>query len=235
MIGIIVELIISWLLLWFIVKKHLSVLGFKPTKSRAVQLIVGLLLAAFCCTVYHIATIAVVNNNWTLNKQLTVQTVLAGSWWVLKSVIFEELIFRGALLYIAIKKIGIIKACILSAVCFGIYHWFSYNAIGNPVQMIVIFLITAIAGLMFAFAFAKTNSLYLPIGLHFGWNLFDIVVFSNGPLGQQIFIKSNEQQPQGGLSLLIFLFQVLALPLLTFWYLRRFSKQQVPHHGNLTP
>jgi uncharacterized protein len=226
MIGIIIELIISWLLLWFLDKKHLSVLGCRPTKNRILNFVVGLLLAALCCTIYHIVSVAFTNNNWTLNNQLTVQAILLSSWWTLKSVLFEELIFRGALLYIAIEKIGIIRACILSAICFGIYHWFSYNAFSNPVQMIFIFFITAIAGFMFAFAFAKTKSLYLPIGLHFGWNLFNIVVFSNGPLGQQIFIKTNEDELQGILSLLIFLFQVFSLPLLTFLYLRRFSKKQ---------
>jgi len=82
---------------------------------------------------------------------------------------------------------------------------------------------TGIFGLVLAFAFAKTKSLYLPVGLHFGWNLFNIVVFSNGPLGEQIFIKTNGNQLQGILSLLVFLFQVFALPLLTFWYLKRFS------------
>lgn len=142
----------------------------------------------------------------------------------LKSVLFEELIFRGALLYIAIKKLGIKKGCFLSSVCFGTYHWFSYNAFGNPVQMVIIFLTTTIFGLMLAFAFAKTKSLYLPVGLHFGWNLFNIVVFSNGPLGQQIFIKTNENHPQGFLSLFVFQFQVFALPLFTYLYFKRFLK-----------
>ncbi len=41
----------------------------------------------------------------------------------------------GEDLYIAIKKLGVTKACILSAICFGIYHWFSHEVIGNPVQM----------------------------------------------------------------------------------------------------
>jgi membrane protease YdiL (CAAX protease family) len=193
-------------------------------KNRIIDLATGFLLAAFCCTVYNIMTTAFANNCWTLNKQSTGQTILRGSWWILISVLYEELIFRGVLLYIAIKKIGLNKACILSAGCFGIYHWFSYNVLGDPLPMIIIFFMTGIFGLMLAFAFAKTMSLYLPIALHFGWNLFSTVVFSNGPLGQQIFIKTNANQPQGTLSWLIFLFQVFALPAFTFWYLKMFKK-----------
>jgi len=226
MIGIIVELIISRLLLWFIEKKNLSVLGFTPTRNRMMNLCAGILLAALTCTVYHILTTSFAGNGWTLNKNFTIQRTLSSVWWTLKSVLFEELIFRGALLYVAIKKFGVKIACIISAACFGFYHWFSYNAFGDPVQMVIIFFMTGIFGLVLAFAFAKTKSLYLPVGLHFGWNLLNIVVFSNGPLGQQIFIKTNGNQLQGILSLLVFLFQVFALPLLTFWYLKRFSGRE---------
>lgn len=223
MIGIIVELIISWLLLWAVCKKHLSVLGFSPTKDRIVQLVRGLLIAASCCTLWQLMTTMFIDNGWVLNKQASAKGILESIRWTLVSVLYEELIFRGALLYIAIKKLGVAKACFLSAVCFGIYHWFSYNVFGSPFMMVITFLMTAIIGLSWAFAFARTNSLYLPIGLHLGWNLFSIVVFSNGNFGQAILVKANGNQLQGLLSWFVFLFQVLALPLLTFWYLKRLS------------
>lgn len=226
MTGIIIELTISWLLLWFICKKHLSILGFMPTKSRITNFFVGVLIAASCCALYQIMTTAFINNSWVLNEQITGKTIWENSRWTLVSVLYEELIFRGALLYIAIKKIGITKACILSAVCFGIYHWFTFNVLGNPFMMAITFLMTAIVGLSWAFAFAKTNSLYLPIGLHFGWNLFYMVIFSNSQMDQAIFTRSNENKLQGTLSLFIFLFQVFALPLITFWYLNWLSRKK---------
>lgn len=99
MAGIIVELIISWLLLWFISRKNLSVLGFRPTKNRVTNLGAGLLIAASCCTLYQIMTTAFINNSWTLNKQVTGNGILESSRWALVSVLYEELIFRGALLY----------------------------------------------------------------------------------------------------------------------------------------
>ncbi len=226
MAGVIVELIISWILLWFICKKHLSVLGFRPTKNRVTHLGLGLLIAASCCTIYQLMTTVFVGNNWILNKQATREEILENSRGALISVLYEELIFRGALLYIAIKKLGVTKACILSSVCFGIYHWFTFNVIGNPFMMVITFLMTAFVGLSWAFAFAKTSSLYLPIGLHFGWNLFSLVVFSNSSPAQAIFVRANDNNLQGLLSWLVFIFQILALPLLTFWYLRRLSKKQ---------
>ncbi|MGH2623228.1 MAG: lysostaphin resistance A-like protein [Sphingobacterium sp.] len=226
MAGVIIELIISWLLLWFITKKHLSVLGFRPTKRRVANLGVGLLLAVSCCIIHQIMTTAFVNNSWILNKQVTANAILESSRWNFVSVLYEELIFRGALLYIAIKKIGVTKACVLSAVCFGIYHWFTFNVFGNPLMMVITFLMTANVGFSWALAFAKTKSLYLPIGLHFGWNFFNTVVFSNGSSGQTIFVRMNENQLQGLSSWLVFIFQVFALPFLTFWYLDRLAKKQ---------
>ncbi|MOA34584.1 hypothetical protein D3C78_1559640 [compost metagenome] len=100
------------------------------------------------------------------------------------------------------------------------------GSFGNPFQMAIVFMMTGIAGLAFAYAFAKTRSMYLPIGLHFGWNYATILIFSNGPLGQQLLIQENQHMPQGYLSMVFFVFQVLALPLVTYLYLRK-KKQQV--------
>jgi len=221
MTGIIIALLISWILLWFWDKKKLSVLGLRPSKSSVIAFVAGFLLAGVACSIYHIMTAVSAGNQWTLRPGFTLPAALAGSWWTLKSVLYEEFIFRGALLYIAIEKLGVKIACLLSAACFGIYHWFSYNAFGSPVQMIIVFLFTGFFGYSLAVAFARTKSLYLPVGVHFGWNLLNIVVFSNGPLGPQLFAKMNTNKPEGILSLFLFLFQAFTIPLLTLWYANR--------------
>ncbi|NOT76700.1 MAG: CPBP family intramembrane metalloprotease [Cyclobacteriaceae bacterium] len=221
MAGILVEVIVSWILLWVVCKEHLPALGITPTRFRMIHLFGGLLVAAACCAAYEIMTTAFGNNQWILNSEITGSAILEGSRYTLVSVLYEELIFRGALLYIAIKKLGVTKACFLSASCFGIYHWFTFNTLGNPVMMVITFLMTGIAGLAWAFAFAKTGSMYLPMGLHLGWNLCNMVLFSSGSSVQSILVRANENKAQGVTSLFIFLFQVLALPLITYWYLKR--------------
>jgi len=197
MIGILVELILSWLLLWLFDKSNLLSLGIRPTKEKIYNFLLGFFVASFFCIFYYFTTASLADNNYTLNKEFTVTQFFKSSSWTLNSVLFEELIFRGAMLYIAIKKLGIRRACIISAIAFGIYHWFSYGAFGNPIQMLLVFIMTGIWGLMFAFAFAKTKSLYLPIGIHFGWNLINIVIFSNGPLGHRLLFSSTENKLGG--------------------------------------
>lgn len=226
--GLIVELLISWLLLWIFCKQNLLILGITPTKSRLFNLLFGFLIAVACCTVYYLSFTFFANNNWTLNNEFTGQTLLAGSWWTLKSVLYEEFIFRGALLYLLIKKFGVRTACLTSAICFGIYHWFTSGVMGDPLQMSFIFVMTGIWGAMFAIAFAKTKSLYLPIGLHFGWNFVSTVIFSQGPLGNQLLIGSGAQKLGGVLSVVVFLFQLFAVPLITYWYLKWLLKREKP-------
>ena len=226
MAGLIVELIISWLLLWIFYKKGLRLLGIFPTKSRLFNLIFGFSAAAACGTLYYFSFTLLANNHWTLNDQFTAPAFLGGCWWTFKSVLYEEFIFRGALLYLLIKKIGVKKACITSAIGFGIYHWFTSGALGNPLQMAIVFVMTAIWGFMFALAFAKTKSMYLPVGLHFGWNLISTVIFSQGPLGNQLLVISGGQKLGEALSVVVFVFQLLAVPVATYWYLHFLSRKQ---------
>jgi len=131
------------------------------------------------------------------------------------------LLFRGALLYLLLKKLGEIKACLLSAVAFGIYHWFSYQVLGQSVTMIYVWVTTGIWGFMFAFAFARTRSLYVPVGLHFGWNLFDLAVFSQGTLGDQLLVHSENGTLLSDTAFIALqIFQVFALPALIIIYLK---------------
>jgi membrane protease YdiL (CAAX protease family) len=220
MIGLIVELILSWAILWLVERQNLSVLGLRPNRSRVGNLLFGFFAATTCCCLYFFFSEHLAHGSWTFDKTFTARKLLSGIGWTLKSVLFEELIFRGALLYIAIKRIGQNHACLLSAAAFGIYHWFSFGVLGNPVLMVIVFCMTGLWGLTFAWAFAKTKSMYLPTALHLGWDAVAIIVFSQGPLGQQLLIASVKPQPSGLVSLATFIFQILSVPLIAYGYLR---------------
>ncbi|KUJ59637.1 hypothetical protein AR687_22155 [Flavobacteriaceae bacterium CRH] len=220
MIGLLIELAISWLLLWFLYKTDLSVLGFYPTKNRLYDFVFGFFVIALFCLLHFKIIALLTDHSFEINKNFTTIKFFKGAWWVLVSVLYEEFLFRGALLYILIKKTGINKACIISGIAFGIYHWFSYGAFGNPVQMLFVFFTTGIWGVAFAYAYAKTKSLYLPTGLHLGWNLINVVVYSRGPLGTQLF-HNNDKKLDGIISLVFFILPIVTLPIITYFYLRK--------------
>ncbi|WP_189335514.1 CPBP family intramembrane glutamic endopeptidase [Actinoplanes ianthinogenes] len=92
----------------------------------------------------------------------------------------EELLFRGVLFRIIEERTGTWIALALTGVVFGAMH------LANPDA--TLWGATAIAieaGFMLAACYAATRNLWVPIGLHFGWNfaaggIFSVVVSGNG-------------------------------------------------------
>ncbi|OYU56815.1 MAG: CPBP family intramembrane metalloprotease [Chitinophagaceae bacterium BSSC1] len=219
MVGLLIIILVSWLLLNFLDKTSIESLGLLPKSERIKKFSFGLLISIICCLIYFGSLILLSKSSLTINKDYGLFAALNSLGWTTKSVLFEEFLFRGVLLYFGIKYFGAKTACIISAIAFGVYHWFSYNIFGNVGQMIPVFILTFVAGLLFAHSFVKTKSMYLQIGLHLGWNIVTIIVFSQGPLGQQYLIASNGQQIGILMTLVLFAFQLLALPILTLFYL----------------
>lgn len=84
----------------------------------------------------------------------------------------EELLFRGVLFRLIEKMTGTWIALALSALLFGATH------IANPHATIFSSLAIALeAGVLLAFAYVLTGSLWFAIGIHWGWNLFEGPIF----------------------------------------------------------
>lgn len=83
----------------------------------------------------------------------------------------EELFSRGYLLQNLKDGINLFWAVLISSLVFALLHVFNPGA--NWVSALGIFL----AGLFLAFGYLMTKQLWLPIGLHLGWNLFEGVIF----------------------------------------------------------
>lgn len=222
MIGALVIFLLSWILLRFLVKEPITVLGIVPNKQRVKECFVGMLFMAAVALINFIWQAQFKEITYQINPDYGIGQMLNGTLWVLNGVIFEELIFRGAILYLLIRYIGTVKACLLSAFVFGIYHWFSYGLLGSRlVLMIYVLLVTGSGGWMFAFAYAKTKSLYAPAGLHLGWNLITAIVFSAGPFGDQWLLQQGEAvESSGWVTLLFFSIQAILAPGLVTWYLQ---------------
>lgn len=189
MIGILVELIISWILLYLIERKNILSLGFLPITKRLKQLAIGFLITAILCIGVESLEMLWRSSSLHLNENSNAALILNMFWWDFKSVLTEELLFRGAILFILIKRIGADKAIIISAVAFGIYHWFSFGIFGNIVPMFFVFIGTGLMGYAWALAFSKTKSIFLPLGLHLGWNFTINTIFSKGSLGKGLLVS----------------------------------------------
>ncbi|MBB4934472.1 hypothetical protein F4561_005292 [Lipingzhangella halophila] len=85
----------------------------------------------------------------------------------------EEVLFRGVLFRVFEERTGTWIALALTSVLFGLWHLPNPNA-----GLWVVIVITIGPATMLAAAYAATRSLWLPIGLHFGWNLAASAIFS---------------------------------------------------------
>jgi uncharacterized protein len=83
----------------------------------------------------------------------------------------EEIGFRGYPFQRLIEAIGEAWATVAMALIFGLVH------LQNPHATLASTLGTVLAGILFAVAYLRTRALWLPWGIHLGWNISMAVLF----------------------------------------------------------
>ena len=98
------------------------------------------------------------------NAHLQWPSLLFVSLVLLFGAVGEEMLFRGYMFQILIKAIGPFATILPMGVLFGLAHSdnlnFTFLALAN----------TVLWGIILGYAFLLSGDLWLPIGLHFGWN-----------------------------------------------------------------
>jgi membrane protease YdiL (CAAX protease family) len=231
MIQLLGLLIISWGLIWLFEKKNLSVLGLTPTLDRLKYVSVLFIVSAICSATAFLLRIYFAKEEYTITSSLTTSLVFGEIWNQFRMVLTEELLCRGAILYILIKRIGQSKSILISSTIFAVLHWLNAGIWGNAMQMIIVFTFTFTMGLLLAYSYAKTFSLLIPFAIHFGWNLIQNFIFPDTQTGNHIFILA-VPPPSVTVSYLI-LFTMLLLPkisviLLDYLIVRRHRQVEIP-------
>lgn len=97
--------------------------------------------------------------------------MLVQFWILFWGAIAEEMAFRGYPFQRMIEAWGVIPAICVSSLLFGSVHLL------NPHFAVLPMVNTMLIGALFAVIYIKTGSLWLPWGLHFGWNFALGVIF----------------------------------------------------------
>ena len=131
----------------------------------------------------------------------------------------EELLFRGVLFRIIEGWTGTWIALTLTSVLFGAVHLINPNA-----SLWGALAIAIEAGGMLTAAYVATRKLWVPIGLHFGWNIAGSAIFStevsgnNTPQGLldattsgPVLITGGEFGPEGSVYSIVFCVLVAAV------------------------
>jgi membrane protease YdiL (CAAX protease family) len=128
-------------------------------------------------------------------------------------------------------------AIAVSALLFGILHGFNENASALSI------LSHSLGGVMYGIAFVGTNRIWLPFGLHFGWNYTMARVFgfsiSGGPPARAPFMRQHDAGsamltggaygPEGGLISIILRLLVIAHTVTWIRYKHRKGMEHFSH------
>ena len=129
---------------------------------------------------------------WNVKESINLHTLLDSFIYHIRSALTEELIFRGALLFILIRRFGYTLSLWSMALIFGVYHVFSYNMIGSPiVPLLYIVLSTGLMGYVLGYAYFKSGSILLPLGIHTAWNFVNSLFYQHTPYANLIFESPN--------------------------------------------
>jgi membrane protease YdiL (CAAX protease family) len=172
--------------------------GITHIKSQWKNLLMGLLLGAI--SILFITLILVVTNQITLTSVKITSNFLMNTGIFLLGFIFvainEELFFRGYVVSTLLQTRSYPVAYIVSSIFFGLMHTSNPNV--HTLGIINVMLI----GLLFAYMFIQTKSLWMPMGYHLTWNFFqgNIIGFNvSGTTGSGFFhIKSEDNFWTGG-------------------------------------
>jgi hypothetical protein len=230
MLQLIGLLAISWLLIWLFEKGNLSVLGLTPTKDRLKYFSILFIVSAMLSATAFLLRIYFAKEEYTISQSLTTKAILLEIWYQFRTVLTEELLCRGALLYILIKKIGQRKAVIISSIIFAVLHWINAGVWGNLTQMIIVFAFTFAMGLLLAYSYARTFSLLIPFAIHFGWNLTQNYIFPDTSTGNHIFTLA-APPPSVTISYLAFfvmlLFPKISVLIVDYFIIKRHRQVEV--------
>jgi membrane protease YdiL (CAAX protease family) len=162
------------------------------------------------------------NSDWGLE-------ILGGFFYFIVIGFQEELIFRGYQLQNLVESLDLHKGLLISSLFFSLAH------ILNPFASLQSILGIFFSGLLLGYGWLRTQQLWLPIGLHIGWNFFEGVLFGFPVSGTDTFrlinhtvtgstaLTGGDFGPEAGLILI----PALVLGALLIWLFTRRDSRMI--------
>lgn len=141
--------------------QHLAMLGYGTLIGSVLLLVVFFIIKSFGA----ISISALDSLNISHSVFILFVTMLFAAIW-------EEVAFRACILQMLSDSIDVHSSCIVVASSFGLLHLLS------PLSSPQIVISTFTSGMLLGYAYFYAGNLYLPIGIHFGWNFLNNLLFS---------------------------------------------------------
>ena len=210
---------------------RLSSVGLGWTETSARELLTGMATAAGAAVVIVAAALILqmavfesaprVENAWA-NLAFVTLVLSFGS-------VGEELMFHGYAFQILVRTLGQFATILPVAVLFGLMHLNNRNVTALAVAN------TMAWGVLLGYTYVRTGALWLPIGLHFGWNAatpllgVNLSGFTIGVTGYQLQWRTGVLWSGGGYGLEGSLFTT-AIVIALFFVVHRVTRSS-PEEG----
>ncbi len=141
-------------------------IGLRVAPASAVHLAVGVALGGGAAALLLLAPLLAGTGHLMLrpHSEFTWPTLVFYLVTLFFAAAGEEMIFRGYAFQFLIERIGPFGCVLPVGVLFGLVHT------SNPSATWLSVLNTALWGILLGYAFLRSRDLWLPIGMHFGWN-----------------------------------------------------------------
>ena len=141
-------------------------IGLQTGRPSALNFILGILFGGGAAALMLLAPLLAGTGHLVLRPNSTfawpsLLFFLAALWMAAAG---EEMIFRGYAFQLLIEKMGPYATVLPVGVIFGLTH------MSNPYSSPLAVLNTILWGILLGYAFLRSHDLWLPLGLHFGWN-----------------------------------------------------------------
>lgn len=159
---------------WFDHRSFVS-LGIEPTSNAARDIFAGVVIAGLIMGLIFLVELSLGWLDFQGLAALNAPTLMGLGYWAFAFILVgwgEELLSRGYMLQNLEEGVGLNWAVFISSAIFGLLHAF------NPDASIAAVLGILGAGYFLAYGYIRTRKLWLPIGLHIGWNFFEGPIFS---------------------------------------------------------
>lgn len=162
-----VSLLISWVFLHAEARSVRS-LGFVPRSKKDYQeFFTGVSIGGIMLISTVVITLLLTRDHWRFNPNIDPIYVVIAFFTCLWSAFIQEFVFRGYPFQTLLKHYSPLIAQFFIAIPFGLMH---INHSMNLMEMASVMLTTGLGSILFGLAYRKTGKLFLPIGLHLGWN-----------------------------------------------------------------
>ena len=171
----------------FLDKRPFSSIGLKLDKWTALDILAGIVITFFMMGFIYliqwgIGWLTFDGFAWETDDLLTVLAGTLGMFIVFTLVGWnEELLSRGYHLQTIASGTNLFWGVVISSSIFGILH------LGNPNATWISAAGIFFAGVFLAYGYLTTKQLWLPMGVHLGWNFFEGVVFGFPVSGLNIY------------------------------------------------